>query len=301
MHPQDDPGRRPDQAQRLRQLVAQINEPSARAHVVAVASGKGGVGKTMYAVNIAIALAARGHRVVLFDADMGLANADIVLGVEPTCTWSDLIAGRREIDEVVIDAPGHIAFVPGASGVARLANLSEFERHQLMESIQRIESRFDVVILDCGAGISSNVVAFACLADTVLVLATPEPTAITDAYGMIKAMATFAGGGIHTRNPDASIGLVVNQAAGRQEGREVYERISGVAAKFLHLPVSDHGYVLKDEHVSLAVRERRPVMLGYPRCSASQCLSASAARLSRELGRGEAQRGLFYRVMNMFM
>ncbi|NLX22867.1 MAG: MinD/ParA family protein [Phycisphaerae bacterium] len=300
----DDSGDLRDQASRLRRMMAgdaEVDAARRSAHALAVVSGKGGVGKTFVASNLAIALAARGHRTILFDMDMGLANADIVLGVEPVGTWSDVLSGRRALDEIIVEAPGHVSFVPGCSGVTELANLSEFERHRLLAAMRRVEARYDVMVLDCGAGISRNVVAVADLADTVLVLATPEPTALTDAYAMIKTFAQERQWGSSDRAALASIGLVVNNAISRREGRDTYERLAGVAARFLHLPVADLGYILRDDHVPAAVRQRRPVILGYPRCSASSCLLALAGRLSREMGRPEASQSLFYRVINLFV
>jgi len=296
---------RTDQAYRLRQLMAGEStvQPEARrsAHVIAVASGKGGVGKTMVAANLAIALAARSHRVILFDMDMGLANADIVLGVQAMGTWIEFLNGHRSLDDVIVRAPGEIAFVPGSSGISQVANLSEFERHQLMSAMRRIEEQYDVIILDCGAGISRNVMGFAQAADTILVVATPEPTAITDAYATIKVFAQSAHTEARPADPLASIGIVVNLAESRREGRETFERLASVAARFLHLPVSDYGYILRDDHVPSAVRQRCPVLLQYPRCSASSCLMATAAKLSKEVGWPEANQSLFYRVMNMFL
>lgn len=294
-----------DQAYRLRQLVSE-HEPveiPARppTHVIAIASGKGGVGKTMASVNLSIALAARGQRVILFDMDMGLANADIILGVEAVATWSDVLHGQRSFDEVIVQAPGQIAFVPGASGIASLANLSEFERHKLAGAMQQAESCYDIAVLDCGAGISRNVIGFGTSADTVLVVCTPEPTAMTDAYAMIKAFAVERSEGMWERC--ATVGVLVNVAETRREARETYERLAGVAARFLHMPVSDYGYILRDDHVAAAVRQRCPVILRYPRCSASLCMMATAARLEREfigVARNQAGGGLFARVMNLF-
>ncbi len=295
---------RADQAHRLRQLMTgpAPSSPAAsrRAHLLAVASGKGGVGKTFLAVNASIALAARGHRVVLFDVDMGLANADILLGVEPRATWADLLAGRRTLDDVLVDAPGGIGFVPGTSGVDRLANLSEFERHKLLAALRRLESECDVLVVDCGAGISHNVVTFAAAADTILVVATPEPTSITDAYAMIKTFARDAAGRSDA-HPAPTLGVVVNLADSRSEARETYDRLAGVAAQFLHIPVLDFGYILRDDHVPAAVRGCRPLILSHPRCAASACVAAAAARISRELGKPDAAPGLFYRVMNLFL
>lgn len=300
-------GNRQDQAQQLRRLMMEQGRggslPADRGHtqVIAIASGKGGVGKTQIAANLAIALAARSYRVVLFDMDLGLANADIVLGCEVGGTWSDVLSGKRELDEILIKGPGGIDFVAGASGVAHMANLSEFERYRLLTAMREIEARYDLVVMDCGAGISQNVIGFAASADTVLVVATPEPTAVTDAYATIKSFAyewNFNGG---VGEMNSSIGLVVNMAESKREGRKTYERLAGVAARFLHLPVADYGYILRDDHVPAAVRQRQPVLLHYPRCSASTCLMASAGRLAREMGRPEAAPSLFYRVMNMFL
>lgn len=295
-----------DQAHRLRQLVAQGLEPppDARplAHTIAVASGKGGVGKTLVSVNLAIALAARGHRVILFDLDMGLANADIVLGMEAVWTLADVLSGRRTLDEVTLAAPGGIAFVPGSSGVSGMANLSEFERHQLLSVLHRVEHDYDVVMLDCGAGISRNVIALAAAADTLLIVATPEPTAITDAYATIKAFVLERHETRHASTAAAgSVGVVVNQAENRHEGKQVYERLASVAARFLHVPVADYGYILRDDHVSAAVRARTPLLVKYPRSSASACMLASAARLSAELGQPQPGESLLSRVMRMFV
>lgn len=292
-----------DQAYQLRQLVEgprPASPASQRAHIVAVASGKGGVGKTQVAVNLAIALAARNYRILLFDMDMGLANADLVLGLESTASWSDLFGGRRGLDEIIMAGPGGMDFVPGASGVARMAGLSEFERHQLLAAIRRLENRYDLIVLDCGAGISQNVLTFAAAADTILIVTTPEPTAITDAYAAIKA---FVWDRNNRRGADraAGIGLIVNMAESRREGRDTFERLAAVVARFLHLPVNDYGYILRDDHVPAAVRQRRPVILQYPRCSAGTCLMAAAARLAREFGQSQEPESLFYRVMNMFL
>jgi len=294
-------GHRFDQASRLRRMVAADHEPSHSTHVIAVVSGKGGVGKTMIAANLAIALAAREHRVILLDMDMGLANADIILGVEPAATWSDVLTGRRTLEQGICPAPGEIAFVPGCSGIARAADLSEFERHQLLAAMHQIEHHFDVMVLDCGAGISRNVLAVATSADTVLVVTNPEPTAVTDAYAVVKMLAGEREREPAGAEPIASVGLVVNQVASRREGRDTFERLAQVAARFLHLPVNDCGYVLRDDYVAIAVRQRVPVILAYPRCPASSCLLAVAGRLSRDMGGREARKSLFYRVINMFI
>jgi len=291
-----------DQAARLRRLVAQNpppNESPSGCHVITVISGKGGVGKTFIATNLAIAMAARGHRVILSDMDMGLANADIVLGVEAAGTWFEVLTGKRVLDDVIVQAPGNISFVPGSSGIVELADLSEFDQHRLTLVMRELDSRYDVAILDCGAGIGRNVLGFAATADTILVVTTPEPTSVTDAYAMIKAFPKLSRRQATPADQPGGIGLVVNHAENRHEAKQVYERISSVAAHFLHLGVSDYGYILRDDHVSLAVHERNPLMLRYPRCSASSCVMALANRLSREIGQPEVPKSLFRRLASM--
>lgn len=300
------PNPRIDQASRLRTLLAagvpdpQVT-PASSTHVVAVVSGKGGVGKTFLAANTAIALAARNYRTILLDGDMGLANTDILLGIDPKGTWADVLQGRRELADVIVEAPGQVAFVPGCSGATEMANLSAFERRRLVEAIRQVEAGYDVMVLDCGAGISRNVIELTELADTVMVVATPEPTALADAYAMVKALTYEREHHPVGQDAHRAIGLVVNNAASRREGRETYERLAGVAARFLHVPVIDLGYVLRDEHVPEAVHRRRPVLISYPRCSASSCLLAVAGRLVREMGQPQVNRSLFYRVISLFV
>ncbi len=293
-----------DQAGALRRMMCSRHpDETARhsPHVIAVVSGKGGVGKTFLACNLSIALAGRGHRTVLFDMDMGLANADIVLGVEPAWTWADLVRGRRGLEQIVIEGPGGIDFVAGGSGMAELADLSEFERRRMLNAMEQIESRYDVLVMDCGAGISPDVLSFAASADTVLVVATPEPTSMTDAYAMIKAFAARRDLTGTVPVEQGAIGVVVNNATARREARDTYERLADVSGRFLHMLLTDFGYILSDEHVPLAVRYQQPVLLSYPRSSASCCLLAIAGRLSREIGGVEERQGLLSRVMRLFL
>ena len=289
-----------DQASSLRSMMMQ----QSRATVCAITSGKGGVGKSNIAVNLAVQLAGAGKEVILLDADLGLANADVLCNLDLQYNLAHVISRQKDLCDVMVDAPGGFRLVGGASGLARMADLSDFDRCRIVDAMADLEREADVILIDTGAGISPNVLSFTRAADHVLVVTTPEPTAITDAYAMIKAFALDSDDGIYSREPGNSIGLLVNQAESRREARQTYERIAGVSARFLHLPVSDYGYVLRDDHVISAVRERFPVVLRHPRCSATMCLMSTAARLSREIGvkeNAQARQGLFYRVMNMFV
>ncbi|MBI2919486.1 MAG: MinD/ParA family protein [Planctomycetes bacterium] len=256
-----------DQAEELRRMVA-ARGPAAR--VIAVTSGKGGVGKTNLAVNLAVAAAQRGKRVILIDLDLGLANADVILGVQPRATLAHVLSGRREILEVLAPAHG-IQLLPGASGLDSLANLGAPERERLRAAFDRLSRRADFVIVDTGAGAHRNVIEFAAAADEALVVTTPEPTALVDAYAMVKMLS---------REPDpASIRLVVNQAEDRAEAERVSQGLASVAERFLSARVDRAGYVLRDEAVPRSVRAKAPFVVAEPRCAASVCVRNLAARL----------------------
>ena len=277
-----------DQASRLRELM----RAGGGATTIAVTSGKGGVGKTNVAVNLSLCLAARGLRVTLIDVDMGLANADVVLGVSPTYNLSHVLSGLRPLDQVCVRLPGDVSFISGASGVDSLANLSEFERHRLVQQLQGLELENDFILLDCGAGISRNVLTFALAANTVIVVTTPEPTAITDAYAVIKLLS-------RDRHPGA-VYLLVNMVRDRDEAKSVFRRIADVAAKFLKYPIADGGYILQDMHVESAVRHRSPFVLQFPRCPAAACLMAVASKFHDGRRSQGGSSGFFRRVVGLF-
>jgi flagellar biosynthesis protein FlhG len=276
-----------DQATQLRRLARQTTG----ATVIAVTSGKGGVGKSNIAVNLAIKLATSGKEVVLLDADLGLANADVLCNIDLPSNLSHFIARRKELAEVMVEAPGGFRLIGGASGLARMADLSDLDRQRLVTALADLELRTDVIVIDTGAGISPNVLSFTRGADQILVVTTPEPTAITDAYAVIKV--------ISRESPDRPISLLVNQAQRPDEGRLVYERIAKVAKQFLSVQVLDAGFVPSDPEVPAAVRRRTPFLIASPRCPASQALGQLAMRLQRGIGPA-APGGFFNRMSRWF-
>jgi len=277
-----------DQADRLRKLMRQTRQT----RTIAVTSGKGGVGKSNVALNLAILLAGAGNRAALVDADMGLANLDLLVGVPVRANLWHVVSGKRRLADVIMDLPCGIQFVPGASGLARLADLSEFQRAALLKELATLEGDNDVIVVDTGAGIGPNVLQFAVAADSVLVVTAPEPTAITDGYAVIKLLAQHGYQG--------QVSLLVNLAPDRQEACDTYQRISTVARRFLGVRVLDAGYVLMDARVREAVRRREPFVLAYPRCPASRCMAALAAKLSAGGALQERREGFFRRVSNWF-
>jgi flagellar biosynthesis protein FlhG len=287
-----------DQAEKLRELVrretkASPSEPAEEAktqrsaRVIAVTSGKGGVGKTSLAVNLAISLAQEGQKVILIDTDLGLANVDVVMGITPRHNLADVVAGRKGIVDILAPGPAGLEVVPGASGIAELANLSEEKRSRLLGLLGKLESRADTIVVDTAAGVSENVIAFAAAADRVLVIATPEPTSVTDAYATIKLISRHD---IH-----GGLGLVGNMVSDRAEAARIVERITSVASHFLKLQVDSVGYVLEDPSVPAAVRLRRPFLLQFPNSRASQCVRTIARRM-QEVEHSPKPFGFFRRL-----
>jgi flagellar biosynthesis protein FlhG len=312
-----------DQATQLRSLVSRpmAEAPAAaparpperprtpRASVIAVTSGKGGVGKSNIAINLAIQFASAGRNVVLLDADLGLANADVLCNIDLPYNLSHVIARKKELSEVLVRAPGGFRLIGGASGLARMADLADSDRQRLVDALAELEQQADVIIIDTGAGISPNVLSFTRAADQVLVVTTPEPTAITDAYAVIKVISRQGmPGSAPDTNPNRSVGenpenrlsLLVNQARSAAEAQVVQERIAKVAKQFLGVSVLDAGYVPADEQVMLAVRRRTPFVLGSPRCPASLSVAKLAMRLQQGVGNNLDNAGFFSRMSKWF-
>lgn len=263
-----------------------------QAKVLAVTSGKGGVGKSNIAANLAICLACSQKRIVLFDADLSLGNIDVIMGLRSKYNISHMIDGRRGIEEIIHIGPEGMKVICSTSGLEKLANLNEFQRQHLLRELSKLQENGDVIIIDTAGGISKSVVGFCLAADHVLVVTTPEATAITDAYAMIKVLV---------RNGfDGKISLVVNMAERVAEGRKTYQQIATVAMRFLKTHVYDAGVILRDERVISAVRLRKPVVLAYPKARISSSLSALAAKLGNGLAAQPYNEGFFRKVVNWF-
>ncbi|MFG0250479.1 MAG: MinD/ParA family protein [Phycisphaeraceae bacterium JB051] len=276
-----------DQAQALRQLVAQnqqVTQPATQqqpvapqrqrhARIVAVTSGKGGVGKSNVSVNLAIQLTQAGRRVALLDADLGTANADVLCNVPVGSTLAQVVNGQYTLKEVMVKTPGGFYLVPGASGLANIADMSADNRKRLVDQIYELEAMVDVILIDTGAGVSSNVLGFALSADQILVVTTPEPTAMTDAYAVIKSLVS--------ERQDLDIRLLVNMACDVTEGREIYHRLNAVCRQFLSINILYAGHVIFDPAVRKAVRAQEPFLLASPKSHATQCIRSLATRVDR--------------------
>jgi len=276
-----------DQASGLR---AMTRRPESRAQTLAITSGKGGVGKTNLAVNLAAVLGSMQRRVVLLDADLGLANADILCNVQPRFNLAHVVAGQRALSEVLTPVPAGFSLIPGASGLAKMADLTEADRTRIVNELGLLDESADALIIDTGAGIGRNVLSFTSSADHVVVVTTPEPTAITDAYAVMKVLVRCGTSG--------RISIMVNMARNRDEALQVHERIASVARQFLKADVAFSGYVLADVAVQQAVRKRAPFVLQYPNSGAAQCVRAWANRIDHhvDVSTNASRPGFFSRL-----
>jgi flagellar biosynthesis protein FlhG len=273
-----------DQAANLRRLVLEKGEPGAKkTKTIAVTSGKGGVGKTSLAVSLAIALAQDGASVTLLDADLGLANINVILGIIPKYNLYHVIKGKKKLKDIVIEVPEGIKIIAGASGFHQLANLETKQRNDFIGAISELDSD-DYMIIDTGAGVSQNVLSFVMAADEVIVVTTPEPTAITDAYGIIKSIAA--------QSSEKTIKLIVNRAQSVSEGKRVAQRVINIAGQFLNVKVENLGFVFDDLYVPKSVRNQKPFYVSYPKSKAAGCVSIISDRINNKDIEGNRGTGL---------
>ena len=263
-----------DQATKLREMV-QEEQGCSNARVIAVTSGKGGVGKTSLSVNLAIMLSRMGKRVVVFDADFGLANVEVMLGIRPRYNLLDVIHNEKRIEEIITEGPNKIGFISGGSGVSELATLDSECIQSLILELTKLDTMYDVVIIDTGAGITDSVMEFVMVSPEVLLVVTQEPTSITDAYSLLKVLRRK-----EKFNPlYKTIHVVANRVDDADEGLEIFNKINTVSTKFLNTKLQYLGAVVQDRNASMAIIEQKPMVIAFPQSQASKDMTQVAYKL----------------------
>jgi flagellar biosynthesis protein FlhG len=245
-----------------------------KTRIITVTSGKGGVGKTNAAVNMALAYARLGKKVIVMDADLGLANVNVILNNIPRWNLYHVIRKQKTMRDILLETEYGISIVAGASGFSKIANLSDEDRVNFIKELATL-SNADIIIIDTSAGVSVNVVDFIAAADDVVLVTTPELTAITDAYSIIKIISA------DINNLNIGVKLVVNRVHSVAEGKKIADRLIGIVAQFLNIKVDYLGFIYEDPIVSQAVLKQTPFMVLDPRAKASQCVSHIVSRLEK--------------------
>jgi flagellar biosynthesis protein FlhG len=230
--------------------------------VISVTSGKGGVGKTNVVANLGLALAREGKRVLVLDADLGLGNLDVLLGLVPEWTIEHVLSGAKRLGDILLDGPGGIKILPASSGLPQLTALSEPQLLLLQDEIEGLTQSYDVLLIDTAAGISSNVTFFASAAHEIVVVVSPEPTSLTDAYALMKVLSR--------QHRERRFRVLVNMAKHQREALQVFRKLDRAAERFLHLSLDAIGYIPMDDYLPLSVTEQRAVVDLFPKAPSSK-------------------------------
>ena len=278
-----------DQAEQLRNIIKANSIPRPVARVITVTSGKGGVGKSNTAINLAIQFRKMGQRVIILDADFGLANIEIMFGTVPKHNFCDLIYQGKNIKEIITWGPMEVGFISGGSGIAGLSNLSREYLTYIIQSLAELDAIADIVIVDTGAGISDAVLEFLEASGEILVVTTPEPTSITDSYSLLKALKR------HPRFSEkaSQVKVIANKVDSQNEGQALFNKLNAVVSRYLKLPITYLGAVPQDNQLSKAVMQQMPVSIQAPTAKSALAYEAIAAKLmNRELNKNMVKRGM---------
>jgi flagellar biosynthesis protein FlhG len=282
-----------DQAQRLRQLASQETTNKKKPKIITVTSGKGGVGKSNFVVNLSITLQKLGKNVLIFDADIGMGNDDVLMGFLPKYNVFDVILNNREIADVVVTGPFGVKLLPGGSGMSRLDELTEEQRIKFLDKLSVLDD-VDYIIMDTGAGINRSVLGFVACCEELIILTTPEPTSLTDAYSLLKAVNYF--------KIKSSAKVVINRAMDEKEAQLTFNKFNNAVNNFLKMKLDYLGLISEDRKLVQAVRAQQPLVVAYPNCEAAQDIYKIAkimAGNTSESG-GLGVQGLFKKIFNIF-
>ena len=279
-----------DQAEQLRNIIkANVKPRQPLARVITVTSGKGGVGKSNTAINLAIQFRKMGQQVIILDADFGLANIEIMFGTVPNHNLCDLIYEGKNIKDIITWGPMEVGFISGGSGIAGMTNLDKDYLNYIIQNLTQLDEMADMIIVDTGAGISDGVLEFLVASGEILLVTTPEPTSITDSYSLLKALNR------HPRylRETTQIKVLANKVSGEAEAKALYAKLEAVVARYLKMPISYLGMIPQDSQLAKAVMQQAPVSLDNPRARSAMAYEAVAAKLmNKELNKNLTKRGM---------
>lgn len=267
-----------DQAEELRRMIEQQDKEKRVARVITVTSGKGGVGKSNISVNLAVQLSRLGKRVIILDADFGLANVEIMLGIRPKYTLADLMFHGVKLREIITNGPENIGFISGGSGIAELANMTRDQLDALRNMLYDLDALADIIIVDTGAGISDSVLEFVAASSEVILVTTPEPTSIMDSYALLKTLSKKSA----FHESETKIKMITNRVDSKQEAAELFKKLNSVTANYLQIHLEYLGAIPLDPNVSRAVIRQSPVSLTYPNTRAAIAMRELALTLTNE-------------------
>lgn len=265
-----------DQASQLRNIIKNQSAPRPRARVITVTSGKGGVGKSNVAINLAIQFRKLGQRVIILDADLGLANIEIMFGTVPKHNLSDLIYQGKNIREIITWGPMDVGFISGGSGITRMSQLDREYLTYIIVNLAELDAIADTVIIDTGAGIADSVMEFLVASGEIILVTTPEPTSITDSYSLLKALNQNA----RFQKENTQIKVVSNLVASENEGQVLYNKLNAVVARYLKLPMTYLGAIPRDQALANAVMQQTPVSMQNPQAKSSKAFERIVGELT---------------------
>jgi flagellar biosynthesis protein FlhG len=282
-----------DQAQKLRQMAQKEVVNGNRPQIITVTSGKGGVGKSNVVVNLAITLQRLGKKVLIFDADIGMGNDDVLMGFLPKYNVFDVIFNNKSIEEVIINGPYGVKLLPGGSGISRVDELTEEQRELFLNKLSSL-SDLDYIIMDTGAGISRSVLGFIACCEELIILTTPEPTSLTDAYSLLKAVKHFK---IKDKGK-----VIINRALDKKEADNTFGKFNNAVESFLKMKLEYIGYVSEDRKLVQSVRMQQPFVMAFPNCEAAQDIEKIANNIIGTIkeDNGIGIQGLFKKIFNIF-
>lgn len=287
-----------DQAEGLRNIIKHQNQKFVSgARVITVTSGKGGVGKSSASINLALQYRKLGKKVIILDADFGLANVEVMFGVIPQYNLSDILYKGKELKDIIMEGPEGVGFISGGSGIAKMVNMDNEQIKRLVYKLTELEQLADVIIVDTGAGIAPSVLEFVAASPEVILVTTPEPTSITDAYALLKALNMFPG---FDKN-DTKIKVLCNKVNSVNEGRNLFEKLNMVVSRFLNINLTMLGCIPQDYSVTKAVMKQKPVSMMYPTSPATRAFEEVVRNLEANSDNGYSQKvGIGRFFINVF-